>query len=131
MYDKVELIGNLTRDPEMQHTQSGTEVTNLNIATNRKWTDKAGQKQEQVVWWRVSVWGKQAEACEQYLSKGRQVFVEGQVTPDENGNPRMFERNDGTFGTSFELRANRVLFLGSKGERVDASGVNSREDLPF
>ena len=131
MYDKIELIGNLTRDPEMQHTQSGTEVTNLNIATNRKWTDKAGQKQEQVVWWRVSVWGKQAEACEQYLSKGRQVFVEGQVTPDENGNPRMFERNDGTFGTSFELRANRVLFLGSKGERVDASGVNSREDLPF
>jgi len=131
MYDKVELIGNLTRDPEMQHTQSGTEVTNLNIATNRKWTDKDGQKQEQVVWWRVSVWGKQAEACEQYLSKGRQVFVEGQVTPDENGNPRMFERNDGTFGTSFELRANRVLFLGSKGERVDASGVNSREDLPF
>jgi len=131
MYDKVELIGNLTRDPEMQHTQSGTEVTNLNIATNRKWTDKAGQKQEQVVWWRVSVWGKQAEACVQYLSKGRQVFVEGQVTPDENGNPRMFERNDGTIGTSFELRANRVLFLGSKGERVDASGVNSREDLPF
>ena len=131
MYDKVELIGNLTRDPEMQHTQSGTEVTNLNIATNRKWTDKAGQKQEQVVWWRVSVWGKQAEACEQYLSKGRQVFVEGQVTPDENGNPRMFERNDGTFGTSFELRANRVLFLGSKGERVDAGSVNSREDLPF
>jgi len=131
MYDKIELIGNLTRDPEMQHTQSGAEVTNLNIATNRKWTDKAGQKQEQVVWWRVSVWGKQAEACEQYLSKGRQVFVEGQVVPDENGNPRMFERNDGTFGASFELRANRVLFLGSKGERVDAGSVNSREDLPF
>jgi len=73
--NKVMLIGNLGRDPEVKYTQSGTAVANLNVATNEVWTDKAGQKQERTEWQRVVVWGKQAQVVTEYLSKGKQVYV--------------------------------------------------------
>lgn len=130
MYHNITLIGNLGQDPDMKFFEDGTAVTNLSIASNKKWTGKDGQKHEQVVWWRVSVWGKLAEVCQQYLSKGRQVFIEGEIQPGEGGNPRTFQLKDGSWGASYELRANRVLFLGGKGERVDAMDANP-ENLPF
>ena len=130
MYHNITLIGNLGQDPEMRYVGE-TAVTNLSLATNKKWTGQDGQKHEQTIWFRVSVWGKQAEACQQYLTKGRQVFIEGEIQPGEGGNPRTFQLKDGSWGASYELRANRVLFLGGKGERVDAAGVNSADDLPF
>src|SRR3990170_2534670 len=74
MFHKVILVGNLGRDPEMRYTPSGQAVTNLNVATNRTYTDNAGNQVKQTVWFRVSVWGKQAEAAHQYLRKGRQVL---------------------------------------------------------
>ena len=73
--NKVLIIGNLGSDPELRNTPSGQSVATFNVATNRKWTDKAGQNQEQTEWHRIVVWGRQAENCQQYLSKGRQVFI--------------------------------------------------------
>jgi single-strand DNA-binding protein len=130
MYHEIELIGNLGQDPEMRYVGE-TPVTNLSLATNKKWTGADGQKHEQVVWWRVSVWGKQAEACQQYLTKGRQVFIKAEMQPGDGGNPRTFQLKDGSWGASYEVRANKVLFLGSKGERVGANDVQSADDLPF
>ncbi|MFQ5401561.1 MAG: single-stranded DNA-binding protein, partial [Anaerolineae bacterium] len=93
-YQSITIVGNLGRDPEMRYLENGQAVTNLNVACNRKWTDKAtGEAREEVTWFRVSVWGRQAEAANQYLQKGRQVLVEGRISPDPNtGSPRLFTR---------------------------------------
>ncbi|TMA17789.1 MAG: single-stranded DNA-binding protein [Deltaproteobacteria bacterium] len=81
--NKVILIGNLGRDPEVRYTPSGQAVANFTVATNEAWTDKAGQKQERTEWHRIVVWGKSAENCGEYLSKGRQVYVEGRLQTRE------------------------------------------------
>lgn len=138
MFHKVILVGNLGRDPEMRYTPSGQAVTNLSVATNRKYTDSSGETREETVWFRVSVWGRQAEATNQYLSKGRQVLVEGRLVPDENGNPRTWTRQDGSTAASFEVNAQTVRFLGGRGEGVpfdEAPGAGpapeSVDDIPF
>lgn len=117
MFQKIILVGNLGRDPQMNYTQSGTPVTNFSMATNEKWTSQDGQPMEKVTWWKVSVWGRSAEACNQYLVKGRQVLVEGRVNPDpETGGPRVYQRQDGSWGAQFEITALKVQFLGGRGE---------------
>ena len=117
MYQKITIAGNLGRDPEMRYTPDGKAVTNLSVATSRKWTGNDGQKQEETTWFNVSVWGSQAEACNQYLSKGSKVLVEGRIKPDpQTGGPRIWTRQDGTSGASFEVSANRVVFLSSREE---------------
>jgi single-strand DNA-binding protein len=122
MYQRLVLVGNLGRDPEMRYTPSGTPVTSFPVATTRKWTDANGQPKEETAWFRISVWGKQAEACNQYLQKGRQVLVEGTLVADEKtGGPRIYQRNDGTAGASFEVRAQSVRFLGRKGEAPEGA----------
>ena len=131
-YAKLVIVGNLGRDPELRYLPSGQAVTNLSVATNRRWTDQAtGQPQEEVCWFRVSVWGKQAEAANQYLSKGRQVLIEGRLRPDpETGGPRIYARNDGTAGASFEVVADRVQFLGGNGNGNGAQGNGQAETEP-
>lgn len=116
-YQKLIIIGNLGRDPEMRYLSNGQAVTNLNVATNRRWTDQAtGQTQEEVAWFRVSVWGKQAEAANEYLSKGRPVLIEGHLRPDpDTGGPAVYTRSDGSAGASYEVVAERVQFLGGNG----------------
>jgi single-strand DNA-binding protein len=138
MFHKVTLVGNLGRDPEMRYTPSGQAVTNLSVATSRRYTDSSGEMRDETVWFRVSVWGKQAEACHQYLKKGRQVFVEGRLVADENGNPRIWNRQDGSPGTSFELNAQTVQFLGTRGDspvEVDEPpagfGPETEDEIPF
>ena len=136
MYHKIIIAGNLGRDPEMRFTPSGVAVTNLNVATNRTYTNSSGDQVKETIWFRVSVWGKQAEACQQYLSKGRQVLVEGNLLGDENGNPRIWNRQDGTPAASFEVRAQTVRFLGGRNDTGDtgSSSFNDpgqEEDLPF
>ena len=136
MYHRLILVGNLGRDPEMRYTPNGTPVTNLSVATNRRYTNSNGEPVEETVWFRVSVWGKQAESCHQYLRKGRTVLVEGELIPDENGNPRIWTRQDGTPGASFEVRARTVKFLGGRGEvgEVDetlAEVPESEDEIPF
>jgi len=141
MYHKVIIVGNLGQDPEMRYTADGTPVTNFSVATNRKWTNQDGSQGEETVWFRVSAWRRLAETCNQYLSKGRQVFVEGMLKPDPNtGRPRIWTRQDGTAGASFEVRAFTVRFLGGRGEQVGAvpsaeaeepPGMMEAEDIPF
>ena len=97
MYQKVTIIGNLGRDPEMRYTPSGQAVTSFNVATNRTYTGSDGQKVKETTWFRVSAWGKQAEICNNYLHKGSKVFIEGRLVSDPaTGGPRIFNRQDGT-----------------------------------
>lgn len=139
MYQRVMIIGNLGSDPELRYTAQGDAVTSFSVATNQKWTGKDGQPVEEVTWFRVSAWGKQAESCNQYLSKGRQVFVEGRLTPDrETGGPRLWEGKDGQSHASFELRAFTVQFLGGgkspDTEREDGTpshGNLDGDEVPF
>lgn len=137
MFQKVILVGNLGRDPEMRYTPSGTAVTNLSVATNRRYTDSQGNQVEETVWFRVSVWGKAAEAVNQYLTKGRQVLVEGRLIADASGNPRIWSRQDGTPGASFEINAQTVRFLGSRnGNAAEAEqeplfDTSAESEIPF
>jgi len=141
MYHTIILVGNLGRDPEMRYTPSGQAVTNLNVATNRQYSDSNGQQVKETIWFRVSVWGKQAESCNQYLKKGSKVLVEGRLTPDTStGGPRVWTRQDGTPSASYEVSASTVRFMSSKGETDGSAGSSEapmgmpsegEEDVPF
>ena len=120
MYQKLIFIGNLGSNPEQRFTPSGDPVTTFSVATSRKYGET-----DETTWLRVSVWGKQAEACNQYLHKGSKVLVEGALKADAQGNPRTYERKDGTWAASFELTAETVRFLTPKGEDAPV------EDYPF
>jgi len=135
-YQKLIIIGNLGRDPEMRYTPSGDPVTSLNVASNRKFTDSNGVSQKETTWFRVSVWGKQAEACNNFLQKGSMVLVEGELRPDKDtGNPRTFTRADGSPGASYEVTARMVRFLTPRGgvqeDMADEGGDLGEEDIPF
>jgi single-strand DNA-binding protein len=123
---KVILVGNLGSDPEMRYTPNGKAVTSFNIATNRRYSTSGGESKEETDWFRVSVWGKQAEQCNQSLSKGKQVYVEGRL------HARSWEGQDGQMRTSLEVNAERVLFLGKRDSvsLPEGEGVEP-EDLPF
>ena len=103
------VVGNLGKDPEVRFTQSGRAVANFPIATSESWTGQDGSPQERTEWHNIVVWGKQAESCGQYLSKGRQVFVQGRIQTrkwtDQNGQDRYMT----------EIVAQRVQFLGGGG----------------
>ncbi len=111
--NKVILVGRLGQNPEVRYTPSGAAVANFSIATNENWMDKAGQKQERTEWHRVVVWGKSAENCSQYLSKGRQIYVEGRLQT------RQWQDKDGQTKYTTEIQAQTVQFLGggAPGER--------------
>lgn len=113
--NKVMLIGNLGKDPEVRYTPGGQAVANFNIATNEAWTDKQGQKQERTEWHRIVVWGKVAELCGEYLSKGRQVYIEGRLQTRE------WTNKEGAKQYTTEIVANQVLFLAG-GERGAGQG---------
>ncbi len=115
MYQKVIIVGNLGRDPEMRYTSDGTPVTSFSVATNRRWTNADGSPGEETVWFRVSAWRRLAETCNQYLQKGRQVLIEGRMQPDPaTGGPRVWTGNDGVARASFEITAYTVKFLGGR-----------------
>jgi single-strand DNA-binding protein len=116
--NKVILIGNLGKDPEVRFTPSGQAVANFNIATTDSWTDKSnGQKQERTEWHRIVVWGKLAELCGEYLKKGRQCYVEGRLQTRE------WTDKEGQKKYTTEVVANTVQFLGGgQGARSDAGG---------
>jgi single-strand DNA-binding protein len=134
-FHTIILIGNLGRDPEMRYTPSGQAVTSFSVASNRSYTDNNGQKVDETIWFRVTAWGKQAEICNQYLHKGSKVLVEGRLTPDKNGGPRIWTKNDGTAGASFEVTAGTVRFLSSRGEGGMGEAMDSPagepDEIPF
>ena len=126
MYQKITIVGNLGRDPEMRYTPSGQAVTSFAVATNRSYTNSDGQRVKETTWFRVSAWGKQAENCNNYLKKGSKVLVEGRIVPDTTtGGPRIFTRQDGTSGASFEITSSIVQFLDS---RAESEAMTTHED---
>lgn len=129
MYQKIMIVGNLGNDPEMRYTPSGQAVTSFSVATNRRYTDANGQKVDETVWFRVSAWGRLAETCHEYLKKGRKVLVEGRLTADENGGPRIWTDNNGNPRASFEISAITVQFLG--GEQQGHGFAPGSDDEPF
>ena len=110
--NKVILVGNLGADPEVRHTQGGDAVCEMRIATSEQWTDKQGQRQERTEWHTISVWGKTAELCGQYLAKGRSVYVEGALRSRE------YTDKEGVNRKVWEVKAEKVTFLGGGGERT-------------
>jgi len=108
--NKVFLMGNLTRDPELRYTPSGTAVVNLRLAVNRRFKDKNGEQKEDVCFVTAVVWDKQAETCNQYLKKGRPVFVEGRLQS------RSWQDAQGQKRNVLEVRAERVQFLGASAQ---------------
>ncbi len=107
--NKVLLIGNLTRDPELRYIPSGTAVANFTLAVNRTYKSGAGEQKEDTCFVRVVVWARRAEVCAEYLSKGSPVFVEGRLQSNN------WETSDGQKRTTIEVVANNVQFLGSRG----------------
>jgi single-strand DNA-binding protein len=111
MVNKVILVGNLGKDPEVRYTAGGQAVANLRIATSRSWNDKAsGQRKEETEWHDVEVWGKQAEQCGEYLAKGRQVYVEGRLKTD-----KWQDKQSGQERSKVKVVADTVRFLGGRG----------------
>ena len=119
--NKVFLIGNLTRDPELRYTPGGTAVANLGLAVNRRFKDSSGELKEEVCFLTVTVWDKQAEACCQYLTKGRPVFVEGVLQS------RFWETPDKQKRSALDVRAERVQFLGSYGTNKEKESAKEAE----
>ena len=107
--NKVILVGNLGKDPDVRFTNTGSAVANFSLATSEVWNDRDGKRQERTEWHNIVVWGKQAESCGQYLAKGRQVYVEGSIRTrsydDKSGNKRYIT----------EVVAQRIQFLGGGG----------------
>jgi single-strand DNA-binding protein len=131
-YQKVIIVGNLGRDPEMRYTPDGTAVTSFSVATNRRWTNSDGSQGEETVWFRVSVWRKQAEIAAKYLAKGRQVMIEGRMTPDKaTGGPRVWTGQDGSPRASFEMTADRIIFLSGRTEGQSQDGGDDSSDQNF
>ncbi|MDM7916244.1 MAG: single-stranded DNA-binding protein [Candidatus Eisenbacteria bacterium] len=120
--NKVILIGNLGRDPEIRYTQSGEPIANFTLATNESWTDKSGQKQERTEWHRVEVFGKPAQVVRDYLSKGRQVYIEGSIKYDE------WTDKDGNKRNTTKIRVSgpgsRLVLLGGRGEGGGQRGTS-------
>ena len=101
------IIGRLGADPEVRYTQGGTAVANFNVATSETWTDKSGQRQEKTEWHRIVVWGNLAEVCGQYLTKGREAYIEGKIETRE------WEDKNGQRRFTTEIKAQTVQFIGA------------------
>ena len=130
--NKVILVGNLGRDAELRYTPGGAAVATLNLATTEVWNDKQGQRQEKTEWHRVVLWGKQAESLQEYLVKGKQIYVEGRLQT------RQWDDKDGNKRYTTEIKADRITLLGGGGggrsgpaaERGPASHAAAAADEP-
>jgi len=143
MYQTMIIVGNVGRDPEMRYTPSGQAVTSFSVATNRQYTNNNGETVKETIWFRVSAWGKTGETCNQYLKKGSKVLVEGRLTADPaTGGPRIWQAADGSSRASFEVSAQTVRFLSSRGESEGGGAASTPateeggapatdEDIPF
>lgn len=132
--NKVLLLGRLGQDVELKHTPSGKSVANFSLATSESYKDQSGQKQDKTEWHKIVVWGKVAELCNQYLSKGSQVLVEGKLQT------RSWEDKDGNKRYTTEINATNVQFLGAKGtaqndapaqHEPEANNAYAEDSIPF
>ena len=109
-FNKIIIVGYLGRDPEIRYTPQGEAVCNFSVATTERRKDQAGEMQDVTTWFRITVWRRQAEIANQYLSKGKQVYVEGRLRQAE------YTDRDGNRRATLEVTASDIQFLGSKGE---------------
>ena len=125
--NKVILIGNVGGDPEMRYTPDGKPVTSFSVATSRRYTTSGGESKEETDWFRITVWGKLAEVCNQFVTKGKQVYVEGRL------HARSWEGQDGRAHTSLEVTADQVLLLGkpAAAAALPEEGEIEAENLPW
>ena len=139
MFQQLILIGNLGSDPEMRYTSSGVPVTSFSLAVNKRWTGQDGQSHDKTTWFRVSAWRKQAELASQYLTKGRQVMVIGELEE-----ARMYTDRNGENRVSLDVTAQTIRFLGGREDAAMASAgatapaggpqggdAPGEEDIPF
>ena len=143
-FNKIILVGNLGRDPELRYTAQGTPVCSFSMATNERRKDKNGEMQDQTTWFRITLWNRLAETASQYLQKGKQVYIEGRLRVEE------YIDRDGKPRHSLEVFATDMHFIGSRGEEggggmqeraasagasssgpPDAGGDLSDDDIPF
>jgi single-strand DNA-binding protein len=124
--NKIQIIGRLGRDPEMRYTSQGTPVTNFSVATGGKWTDRNGNERDDTEWFRVEAWDRLAETCNQYLTKGKEVYIEGRIKT------RKYTDRDGIERTVTEVVANNMLMLGGRGDSGSSGSYdNSRDDNSY
>ena len=124
--NEMRIIGNLGADPAMRFTPAGKPVTNFNVATNRNYKGKDGEQLKETEWFTVVAWERQAESCNQFLTKGQSVYVEGRLQL------RSWEGSDGQTRSRNEIHANRVIFLDrNPGGSPDAEVLGGIEELPF
>lgn len=116
--NRVQLIGNLTRDPELRYTPSGSAVCSFSLATNRSWTTDTGEKKEEAEFHRIVAWNKLAELCSQFLTKGRKVYLEGRLST------RNWNAQDGTQKTTTEIIINDMILLDNKGKSEGETEVH-------
>jgi len=126
--NKVMLIGRLGQEPEMRYTPAGRPLTNLQVAVNRSWKSSDGEKKTETEWFNIVAWGKLAEICNQYLSKGQQVYIEGRL------HTRQWQDDEGNNHSSVEVIAQEMLMLDSKSGEQDtelSEGLPSEDEYPF
>jgi len=122
--NKVILIGNLGKDPELRYTPAGQPVATFSLATSERFTDRSGQRQDRTEWHTVVAWGKLGELVNQYLKKGRSAYIEGRITT------RSWDDKDGNKRYKTEIVANQVQFLGSAGGQSGDSGPGMDQSMP-
>jgi len=135
---KITIIGHLGRDPEMKYTSQGQPVTSFSVASTRKYKTSAGEQREETEWFNVSAWGKLAETCNQYLTKGKQVYVEGRIKS------RTYQAQNGETRVSLDVSCSEIQFLGGgqgqgQGQEGQGQGQEAEtvatgqdlDDLPF
>ena len=122
--NKVELIGNLTRDPELRYTPQGTAVCTFGLATNRSWTTDSGEKREEADFHRLVAWNKLAELCSQLLTKGRKIYIEGRLST------RNWTAQDGTARQTTEIIVNDMIILDSKFASGSEGAEHTASDIP-
>lgn len=122
--NKIIIIGNLGRDPEMRYSTSGNPMTSFSVATNRRYTVN-GEQREQTEWFNCTAYGRLADTCNQYLGRGQQVYVEGRLST------RQYERRDGGPGFSLDVFVTDVQFLGRRGDQMDDGGYGGQSDRGY
>ena len=121
--NKVMVIGNMGRDPELRYTPSGKPVTSFSLASSRSWIAPDGERREETEWFNVVAWGNLAEICSQKLFKSQQVYIEGRLQT------RSWEDDNGQRHFRTEVVANEMIILGPRGDRRDSSGLNAESEL--
>ncbi len=122
--NKITIIGNLGRDPEMRYSASGNPMTSFSIASNHRYTTAAGERREETEWFNCTAFGRLADTCNQYLSRGQQVYIEGRLRS------RQYDRRDGTPGFSLDVTVTELQMLGRRDE-MDNGGYGGQSDRGY